>query len=246
MTGRAIDIQTSDGICDATMYYPPGEGRWPAILFYMDGLGIRDELRAMAERLASNGYCVFLPNLYYRAGAFAPFDAAKVFQMGPEQDRVLAMTRSIDNAGIMRDTATFLKALAGDARVAGSKVGCVGYCMGGQFALTAAGAFPDSVAAAASIHGGSLATDRPDSPHLLAGKIRAKVYLGVAEIDPWFLHEEKDRLEAAFDAAGVDYTLEVYPKARHGFAVNGMPVYSREASERHWHRLLELFRETLA
>jgi len=146
---------------------------------------------------------------------------------------------------VMRDTAAFLNFLGPQPFVAGEKVGCVGYCMGGGFALSAAGTFPERVAAAASFHGGRLATDHTDSPHLLAEKMRAEVYVGVAGIDPHFPDDERQRLEDALDAAGVRSVVEVYSGAHHGFAVPGLPVYDREASERHWQRLLELFGRTL-
>jgi len=124
-------------------------------------------------------------------------------------------------------------------------VGVVGYCMGGGFALSAAGTFPERVAAALSFHGGSLATDKVDSAHLLASRMRARVYVGVAEIDATFSPEQQHRLETALSQAGVDYTIETYKGARHGFAVTGHLVYDRDSSERHWQRLLHLLRETL-
>jgi len=117
--------------------------------------------------------------------------------------------------------------------------------MGGGFALSAAGTFPDVVAAAASFHGGSLATDKPDSPHLLADRMRARIYVGVAEIDATFSLEQQQRLESALSAAGVDYTIETYKGAKHGFAVTGHLVYDRDSSERHWQKLLQLFKATL-
>jgi carboxymethylenebutenolidase len=140
----------------------------------------------------------------------------------------------------------FLDFLSHDARAKGTKVGCVGYCMGGPLALTAAGTFPDRIAAAASIHGANVANDRPDSPHLLAPKMRAKVYVGVAEIDPWLQPGETDRLNSALKAAGTNYVLEVYPGVQHGFAANGTPMYNRDAAEKHWERIVGLFRETLS
>jgi carboxymethylenebutenolidase len=125
-------------------------------------------------------------------------------------------------------------------------IGVVGYCMGGGFALSAAGTFPDRVVAAASFHGGSLATDKPDSAHRLANRMRAKVYVGVAEIDASFSPEQQARLEKALSEGGVDFTIEIYKGAKHGFAVTGHLVYDRDSSERHWQRLLHLFKETLS
>lgn len=98
---------------------------------------------------------------------------------------------------------------------------------------------------AASFHGGSLATDKPYSAHLLANRIRGRVYIGVAEFDPSFSDEQRVRLEKALSDAGVNYSLEIYPGAKHGFAVTGHLVYDREASERHWTTLIELLRQTL-
>lgn len=199
----------------------------------------------MAERLASNGYFVLLPNMYYRAGEQPPFNVATALSDPVQQKRLMTLVQSVTNAGTMRDTTAFLDFLGSEARVKGSKVGCVGYCMGGALALTAAGIFPDRIAAAASIHGANVANDRPDSPHLLAPQMRGKIYVGVAEIDPWLQPGETERLKTALDAARANYILEVYPGVQHGFAANGTPMYDRTAAERHWDRILGLFRETL-
>jgi len=211
----------------------------------MDGIGIRPALCDMAERLASNGYHVLLPNLYYRSGPVEPFDAASAFKEGPERDRLMPLFRSLNNKLVMEDTASFLEFLDRQPSVTGKKIGCVGYCMGGAFALSAAGTFPGRIAAAASLHGARLATDQPDSPHLLASKMRAHIYVGIAGIDPHFTTEETQRLELALQSAGVDHSVEVYTGARHGFAINDTPVYDRSASERHWQRILALFKSAL-
>ncbi len=242
MNGKKINVTTPDGIADGYVFHPPDKGQCPGVIFYMDAFGIRPALLEMAERLSSSGYDVLLPNLFYRAGNYPPIDPQVVFKDEPERDRLMKLMRSINHGLVTRDTSAFLDYLAGQSPV-GSKVGCVGYCMGGGFALAAAGAFPDRVGAAASFHGGNLATDRSDSPHLLAGKIRATVYIGVAGIDPHFTESEKQRLQAALQAAGVRHQLEVYPAARHGFTMADLPVYDRQASERHWQRLLHLFHE---
>lgn len=240
-----VDIDTGDGRLDCYVGTPEGEGVWPAVILYMDAFGIRPHLAEMAQRLASHGYVVVVPNLYYRSGAYAPFDPKLVVSEGPERDRFKGMIQSITDTLVMRDSAAVLTMIDAHPAVRSGRVGVVGYCMGGGFALSAAGTFPDRVAAAASFHGGSLATDKPDSAHRLAAHMKARVYIGVAEIDAGFPPEQQSRLERALAEAGVDYTIEIYKGARHGFAVTGHLVYDRDASERHWQRLLRLFGDTL-
>jgi carboxymethylenebutenolidase len=240
---QRIDLSTDGGVMDCYVRQPDGKGAWPAVVFYMDALGIRPDLLGMAHRLASHGYVVIVPNLYYRTGPHAPFDPGAAFTEGPERDRMLRYLRAIDNALVMKDTAACLEFLRGQKIVAQGPVACVGYCMGGRQALMAAGTFPDTVAVAASFHGAALATERPDSPHLLAPAMRARVYIGVAAIDHNFSPEEKQRLVDALEAGGVRYTLETYPDARHGFAVTGHPVYDRAASERHWATLIDFLND---
>jgi carboxymethylenebutenolidase len=209
----------------------------------MDAFGIRPQLAGMARRLASSGYVVAVPNLYYRT-PFAPFEPAAVATEGPERARFKAMIASINHALVMRDTAQVIAWLDEQPAVQKGGLGVLGYCMGGGYALSAAGTFPDRVAVAASFHGGSLATEKPDSPHRLADRMRARVYVGAAEIDPSFPLEQQHRLEQALTEAGVRHTIEIYPKARHGFAVTGHLEYDHESSERHWQRLLEVLKET--
>lgn len=230
---------------DVSLVRPEGPGAWPPIILYMDAFGIREALLGMAERLAAEGFVVGVPNLYFRHGPFPPFDAAHVAQGGPERDRFKGMIASIDQAMVMADTDVLLRYLDGEPTVRHGAVGVVGYCMGGGFALGAAGTFPAKVAVVAIFHAGSLATDRPDSPHLLAPQMRAEVYVGAAAIDPSFSDEQRHRLEAALSAAGVPYTLEVYDGVKHGFAVTGHLVYDEQASERHWATLVGLLNRTL-
>jgi carboxymethylenebutenolidase len=240
MNKKTLNIKTKDGVAPCH-FFSPAEEETPAVIFYMDAFGIRPALCEMAERLASNGFHVLLPDLYYRSGPTKSFDAATAFSEGPEKDRLMTLLRSINNKLVMDDTASFLEFLAAELSVAKQKTGCVGYCMGGPFALSAAGTFPGRVAAAASLHGARLATDQPDSPHLLAPKMRGRIYVGVAGIDPHFTPEEKQRLESALQSAGVKHTVEIYPEVKHGFAVNDTPAYDRVASERHWQQILTLF-----
>jgi carboxymethylenebutenolidase len=241
---QRVDLTTDGGRMDCYVCRPDGQRPRPAVVFYMDAMGVRPDLLGMAHRLASHGYVVIVPNLYYRTGPHDPFDPNSAFKEGPERDRMMRYLRAIDNALVMKDTAACLDYLRGQEVVAGSRIACVGYCMGGRQALMAAGTFPDTVAVAASFHGAALATERPDSPHRLAPAMRARLYLGVAEIDHNFSAEERQRLEQALQSSGVPFTLEVYPGARHGFAVTGHPVYDRAASERHWKTLVDLLNET--
>jgi carboxymethylenebutenolidase len=236
-----IDLETPDGILDCYVFTPTGAGPWPAVVVYMDAFGVRPNLFSMAQRLSSHGYVVAVPNLYHRTGPFEPFDPKAVTTEGPERTRFQGMIRSIDGSKVMADTKEVLAHLEGRSNVAPGLVGTLGYCMGGGYALLAAGTFPDRVAAAASFHGGSLATDRADSPHLLADKMQARLYVGVAEIDHTFDAAQQARLEDALTRAGVQYTLHVYAGAKHGFAVTGHLVYDRDASERHWNEVVQLF-----
>jgi carboxymethylenebutenolidase len=255
MSGSRVDLTTADGVMD-TYTFQPGplrgsppvgdrqgkDGPWPAVVVYMDAFGIRPDLDSMAQRLADAGYFVVVPNLYYRTGAFEPFEPKKVFG-GDEAERLRFRSQidSIDNTKIMRDTEAILAFLSTVPAVRQSRVGALGYCMGGGFAISALGRFPERVVVAASFHGAGLATDKADSPHRLANQIRGKLYVGVAGIDPGFPKEQQDRLEAALREGGVDYKLETYEGAKHGFAVTNHLVYDRDASERHWTKLLELF-----
>jgi len=247
MSGRRVDLTTADGVMDSYTFRPSsGSGPWPAVIVYMDAFGIRPDFDSMAQRLADAGYFVIVPNLYYRSGAYAPFDPKKVFG-GDEAERLRfrGMIDSIDNTKVMSDTGAIMDYLSGSAEVKQPTVGALGYCMGGGFAISALGRFPDRVVAAASFHGASLATDKSDSPHRLASRMKGKLYVGVAGIDPGFPKEQQERLDDALREGGVNYTMETYEGAKHGFAVTGHLVYDRDASERHWRTLLDLFKTTL-
>jgi carboxymethylenebutenolidase len=235
-----IDLATEDGTCPAYVFRPAGTGPWPAVLFFMDGLGIRPALFEMAERLAAHGYYVLLPDLYYRSGPYAPMDAKRVFT-DPALRQALFQDYigKLGQANAMRDTRAALGFLASQPEVKAGKLGATGYCMGGGLALAAAGHFPERFAAAAAYHPGNLATDAPDSPHLLAPKIQATVYVGQASDDASFLDAMKARLEAALTEAGVAHTVEIYP-ARHGWVPRDTPVHDEAAAERHWQTLFAL------
>jgi carboxymethylenebutenolidase len=245
MAAKNVDIRTNDGIAKCEFFSPPDADRWPAVILYMDAFGIRPALVQMAERIAAAGNFVLLPDLYYRLGSLPPFDPKTAFNDPRERERLMGIVQSLKNGMVMDDTRSFLDFLNGEPATSGRPVGCVGYCMGGPLALSAAGTFPESVRAAASIHGGRLATDQADSPHLLAPKMRAEIYVGVAGIDAHFTPEERQRLQSALTAAGVKHTIEIYPDVKHGFAVADIPVYDAAAAEHHWQQILKLFAENL-
>ncbi len=240
-----IEIKTRDGVCPAYVYRPSGTGPWPGVLVFMDGLGIRPAMLEIGERLAKQGYFVLVPDLFYRSGPYAPMDPQSVFS-DPEQRKVLMekFFGPASPANVMADTRAFLDYLAAQPDVKPGGIGTTGYCMGGLLSLTAAGTYPESVVAAASFHGGRLATDAPDSPHLLAPKIRARVYVAGAIEDSSFPDEMKQRLEQALTDAGVDHLIETYP-AKHGWVFRDFPVYDAEASERHWKAMQSLFEAEL-
>ncbi len=246
MTQTEVKIPTPDGEARAYSFTPEGAGPWPAVIFYMDAPAIRPALFQMCERLASHGYYVLLPDMFWRAGPYEPINLREV--MKDEETRRAVFGKfmaSTDPERSTRDTGAFLEWLSKQPQVKGDKVGCTGYCMGGGLALRAAGNYPDRIVAAAAFHGGRLATDAPDSPHLLAPKMKAKVYVAGADEDAGFLPDQADKLREALTAAGVDNEVTIYAGAKHGYAPPDMPVYNEEASERHWREMLKLFDETL-
>jgi carboxymethylenebutenolidase len=240
-----IEIKTRDGTCPSYVYQPAGKGPWPAILVFMDGLAIRPAMLELGERLATFGYYVLLPDIFYRSGPYEPMDPHTVFS-DPEKRKLLMekFFAPATPANIMSDTHSFLDYLAGQPQVVPGGIGTTGYCMGGLMSLTAAGTFPDRIVAAASYHGGRLATDAPDSPHLLAPKMRGRIYIGGAIEDPSFPDDMRERLERALTAAGVDHRIEIY-QARHGWVFRDTPVYDAAAAGRHWHSLSELLEAKL-
>jgi carboxymethylenebutenolidase len=209
---------------------------------YMDGPGIRPALFDMGQRLANHGYFVLLPDLFYRMGPYEPNDP-KALMADPAKRQAWFDTYfpSASRTNTREDSAAFLEFLAKQSEVVQPKIGVVGYCMGGGHALTAAGAYPDRVAAAASYHGGRLVTDEPDSPHLLAPRMKAKVYVAGAIEDATFTNEMKEKLERALTAAGVDHTVETYEGARHGWVPADTVAHDPIGTERHWKTLFALF-----
>jgi len=242
---KKVEITTKDGTCPAYEFRPSGDGPWPGVLFFMDGIGIRPALFEIGERLAKHGYFVLLPDLFYRAGPYEPMDAKAIFA-NPDGRKVL-MEKFFPTASptnVMRDTEVFLAHLAAQPDVKAGPIGTTGYCLGGFMSLTAAGTYPDRIAAAASYHGARLATDAPESPHLLAPKMKARVYVAGAIEDASFPDDMKAKLDDALTKAGVDHTIETYP-AKHGWVPSDTPVHDVACAERHWSTLFALFDDVL-
>jgi carboxymethylenebutenolidase len=246
-TSRA-DIPTADGVADAILAVPDGEGPWPGVLVFMDAFGPRPRLEEMAARVAAAGYVVVVPNLFYRHGRApvvelpdltVPENRSAVFE------KLHPLMKSLTPDLAMRDAGSYLDFLVADDRVAPGPVATVGYCMGGALALRTAARFPDRVAAVAGYHAGRLATDAADSPHREFGDIRAEVYLAHADNDGSMPPEQQRVVAETLDAAGVRYRAEQYDGAPHGFTMADTAMYDAAATERHWDTLLELLGRTL-
>jgi carboxymethylenebutenolidase len=244
VTARTIEITTADGVAQARVFRPAAadvDQRLPGVVLYMDAFGLRPALDGMAERLAGMGYVVLVPDLLYRFAPYGPYDAKTAFETS--RDEIMGMIKGTTLAMTVRDTEFFLEALSREG--ARGPFGTVGYCMGGGRAIMAAAAYPDQVAAAASFHGGNLASDAEDSPHRSAGSIRGRVYVGSAGTDRSFPPEQSAKLAQALREAGVDHTIENYVGMEHGWAVPDHGVFNETGAERHWKRLETFFGETL-
>jgi carboxymethylenebutenolidase len=240
MHAEDLTIVTEDGTAPARIF---GEEGCPGVLLYMDIFGPRPALWAMAERIASWGYRVLVPDLFYRVGNYGPFDAATAFDDDKTRAELLRLRDATPQEMTARDTGAFIDALVAHGGI--GPVGVVGYCMGGARALTAAIAAPVRVAVAASFHGGGLASDAPDSPHLSAAKMKAFIYVGSAGVDRGFPPEQSALLARTLREAGVDHMIENFPGMDHGWCVSDHGVYNAAGAERHWRRLQQIFAERL-
>ena len=244
-----IDIPTRDGTADAYLAHPGDGAPHPAVLFCMDAFGLRPHLKSMADRLADAGYTVLVPNVFYRYGP-APVVELPEFINPAERPEIIQnlgpAARTLTPEGAMRDAAVYLDWLAASPLTTGGPVGVTGYCMGAGLALRTAGTHPERIAAMAGFHGAHLATDAPDSPHLLAGHITAELYFGHADQDSTNPADQIARLEKALTEAGVEHRSEVYEGARHGFTQADTAMYGAEPTDRHWSALLDLFARRLS
>jgi carboxymethylenebutenolidase len=240
MIERQVEIRTQDGRMNTFICHPERLSPHPAVIFLMDAPGIREELRDMVRRLAAVGYYVLLPNLYYRSD---------VEELGPFVGEAHAATRqklmqlmgTINIPMVMQDIDALVGFAASDSAASTSAMGCVGYCMSGQYAVNAAVRHKDRIRAAASFYGVALVTDKPDSPHLALRHTDARLYFGCAETDAYAPREIIDKLRAEVEGSHANAEVEIYPGTAHGFAFPQRPVYNKPAAERHWERLFALF-----
>jgi carboxymethylenebutenolidase len=243
-----VDVQTEDGVADSYLVLPDGDGPHPGVLVYMDAFGLRPRLKEMADRIAGRGYAVFAPNILYRGGRAPQIDLSGLSdpeKRGKMFEKIFPTIQALDTATITRDTKAYLDFFHAQDGVDPGPVVIVGYCMGGTNALKAIEAYPDRIKALASFHGGRLATDQPDSPHLQVGNISGEAYFGHADNDNSMTKEQIEALETALDAAGVTYTSEVYEGAPHGFTMSDTAMYNEAGEQRHWVNLFALLDRAL-
>jgi carboxymethylenebutenolidase len=243
-----VDVRTEDGVADSYLVLPDGAGPHPGVLMYMDAFGLRPRLEEMADRVAERGYAVLAPNILYRGGRAPQIDVAGLHDpevRGKAFEKVFPMVLALDTAAITRDTRTYLDFLHAQDGVDAGPVVIVGYCMGGTNALKAIEAYPDRIKALASFHGGRLASDNADSPHLQVGRITGEAYFGHADNDSSMTAEQISSLEAALAKAGVTYTSEVYEGAPHGFTMSDTAMYNEAGERRHWVNLFALLDRAL-
>ncbi|MBX6374393.1 MAG: dienelactone hydrolase family protein [Acetobacteraceae bacterium] len=246
MIEDTLDIATRDGAMETFVCRPERGGPHPAVLMLMDAPGIREELRDMARRLATVGFCVLLPNLYYRAGRDTLFGPGVLQEGHPERARMRAIRTKMTIPPVMEDVGAMLAFLDGHPEWARpGPVGCHGYCMSGPYALAAAARFPDRIAAAASFYGTWLVSDAEGSPHLSLGKVKGELYIACAEHDELAPLPMVEELRGLFERSGAAGEIEIYPGVHHGFAFPARAVYDKPAAERHWERLIALYRRRL-
>jgi len=245
MIEQLLDIPTDAGAMETFVVHPERGGAHPAVLMLMDAPGIREELYMMARRLGTAGYCVLLPNLYYRAGRDTMFGPGVLVMGDAERDRMRAIRTRMTIPPVMDDVAAMLRFIDGFALAKAGPVGVHGYCMSGPYALAAAARYPGRVAAAASFYGTWLVSEAEESPHLTLGRGDAELYIACAEHDELAPEPMVAELRARFEASGAAGELEIYPGAHHGFAFPERQIYDVASAERHWERLIALYRRRL-
>jgi len=242
MSVTNLEIKTDDGIAEAYVVQPEGEGIWPGVLLYTDIMGVRPVFLDMARRLAAAGFVVLLPNLFYRTAR--PFDPPLCVHRSGEFGQLLAVGQSLNRTLIERDARAYAAALRAERSTARGPLGCVGYCLSGAFAVWTAAALPDEIGAVASFHGGHLSTAAPDSADRLAARARARFYFAFAETDAFMTPDAITQLRTRLRESATPHETEVYPGTYHGFAIPDA-AYDARAGEHHWERLVGFLKRTL-
>jgi carboxymethylenebutenolidase len=244
---KGVEIKTSDGVCDAVFIHPP-RGAHPGVLIWPDSLGLRPVMRELGRRIAGEGYSTLVPNHLYRSARAPVFDSSFDFNSPSGREMYRRVTAPFFAPGAAeRDAIAYVRFLDAQKQVnKRRKIGTHGYCLGGAYVIRTAAELPNRIGAGASFHGGFLVTDKPDSPHLLAPKIKAQLYIAIAANDDTREPEVKDKLREAFTAAGVRAEIEVYPKALHGWCVpDNKTTENKIDANRAFNKLVALYRHAL-
>ena len=251
MVEKELKVKTADGVMTTFEVRPDGAGPFPVAVLYQDGVGYREQVKENARRFAAAGYFVVVPDLFYRSGDKISFDFAKLAgaftgATNPDADRARSVMSQVNHGRVIEDTKAVFAAIASDSAASKGPKVTVGYCMGARMALHAAAAMPDDFVAAAGIHPGALVNDTPESPHHELGKVRGELYFAFAEIDRTATPELVDRFRDEMRRNGVEGEVERIAGATHGFAMQDLPVYNRDAAERHFQKTLDLWRRNLS
>ena len=244
MIERDIEVATPTGRMNGHVAYPEEGGPFPVVLLYMDAPGIRPELHNMASRIATVGYFVLMPNLYYRTDRTVDFPLARMDEPG-FRNAMLGKVRSLDMRMMLEDTDAILQHLQREPKARPGPLGAVGYCMSGRWVFGAAATYPERFAAIASVYGTGLCTDAPDSPHLAAGKIKGEIYFACAENDTYVPLSQIDALRWHLAATKINHRIEIFPGAQHGFVFADRGHYDRSGAERHWERVFAMLERNL-
>jgi len=246
MFEQTVAIATKDGEMESYAFCPDEGGSYPAVILYMDAPGIREELHDFCRRIAAQGLYVLLPDMYYRLGKMR-FDAKQMADPTTGvREKMFDAMNSLTNQLVMDDTQGMLDFMSADSRVKDGPKGCIGYCMSGRYVVSAAGTYPEQFKAVASLYGVGIVTDENDSPHLLAEKIKAELYFGFADTDPYVPDNVIPDLKVALDGHGVSYKLDVWPETEHGFCFPSRPIYKEDSAEKVWKIVFDLFQRTLS
>ena len=244
---RDVNVPMASGVSDSALFYPEGNGTWPAVLVWTDILGLRPVFREMGRRLAAQGYIVLVPNPFFRNAKAPVVDGSFDFSKPEDRAKVMPLAAALTADANISDAKAYTTFLDQQPQTnKNKKMGVQGYCMGGPLTFRTAATRPDRIGAAATFHGGGLVTDKPDSPHLLIPKMKAEMLCCVADNDDKRDPGAKDTLKQAFAAAHLTATVEVFEGCNHGWTVSGSQVYNEAGAERAWSELTAMYKRNLS